>query len=174
MPLLDAAESMSKHRIHRVVVTRSGQAVGVVSTRDAIAAVLAQRTTTPLERIMTSPVSTISDSDTIRAGIERLDDAGVHGLVVMDNNWPIGMFTHHEALEAKNLPSMFLEAPIERVMSYETICLDIGTPLYRVAGYAIQMHVRRILAVHGRELRGVVSTLDLVRAMANQGREALS
>lgn len=50
-------------------------------------------------------------------------------------------------------------------MSYETICLDTSTPLYRVAGHAVQMRVRRILAVHGRELRGIVSGLDLVRIM---------
>ena len=42
---------------------------------------------------------------------------------------------------------MFLETPVERVMSYETICLDVRTPLYRVAGHAMQMRVRRILAV---------------------------
>jgi signal-transduction protein with cAMP-binding, CBS, and nucleotidyltransferase domain len=60
---------------------------------------------------------------------------------------------------------MFLETPVERVMSYETICLDVSTPAYRVAGHALQMRVRRILAVHARELRGIASSFDLARVL---------
>lgn len=164
-PLGDAAGEMMKHRIHRVVVTRGGKPVGVLSTRDAMRAVLRQRIEAPLERVMTTPVETIEEGDTIRAAIERLDDANVRGLVVVDGSWPVGVFTHTEAIQARALPPMFLDTPVERVMSYETICLDVKTPLYRVAGHAIQMRVRRILAVHDRELRGIVSGFDLVRVM---------
>jgi predicted transcriptional regulator len=164
-PLGDAAGAMMKHHIHRVVVTRGGKPVGVLSTRDAMRAVLRERIDAPLERIMTVPVETIDEGDTIRTAIERLDDANVRGLVVVDGSWPVGVFTHTEAIQARALPPAFLETPVERVMSYETICLDIGTPLYRVAGQFIQMRVRRILAVHDRELRGIVSGFDLVRVM---------
>jgi len=164
-PLGDAAGEMMKHRIHRVVVTRGGKPVGVLSTRDAMRAVLRARIEAPLERIMTVPVETIEEGDTIRTAIERLDDANVRGLVVVDGTWPVGVFTHTEAIQARALPPVFLDTPVERVMSYETICLDVKTPLYRVAGHAIQMRVRRILAVHDRELRGIVSGFDLVRVM---------
>jgi CBS domain-containing protein len=156
---------MMKHHIHRVVVTRGGKPVGVLSTRDAMRAVLRERIDAPLERIMTVPVETIEEGDTIRTAIERLDDANVHGLVVVDGSWPVGVFTHTEAIHARALPPVFLDTPVERVMSYETICLDVSTPLYRVAGQFIQMRVRRILAVHDRELRGIVSGFDLVRVM---------
>ena len=164
-PLSEAAGKMVEHHIHRVVVTRQGAPVGVISTRDAMRAVLQHRIASPLERVMTASVITIDQGDTIRTAIERLDDANVRGLVVVDQKWPIGVFTHREAFESRVPPAMLLDDPVERVMSYETICLDVGTPLYRVAGYAIQMRVRRILAVHARELRGIVSGLDLVRVM---------
>lgn len=103
--------------------------------------------------------------DTIRTAIGRLDDANVRGLVVVDGTWPVGVFTHTETIQARALTPIFLDSPVEHVMSYETICLDVRTPLYRVAGHAIQMRVRRILAVHDRELRGIVSGFDLVRIM---------
>jgi CBS domain-containing protein len=164
-PLSEAAGAMMKHHIHRVVVTREGKPVGVLSTRDAMRAILRQHIEAPLERIMTADVATIDEGDTIRAAIERLDDANVHGLVVVDGSWPVGVFTHTEAIHARALPPVFLDTPVERVMSYETICLDVNTPLYRVAGQFVQMNVRRILAVHDRELRGIVSGFDLVRAM---------
>jgi CBS domain-containing protein len=164
-PLLDAARKMTDHHIHRLVTTRDGAPAGILSTRDAMRAVLRQHVETPLEKVMTTPVETIDNGDTIRSAIERLDDMNVRGLVVVDGAWPIGVFTHAEAIQARALPSMFLDSPVEEVMSYETICLDIKAPLYRVAGYAIQMQVRRILVVHARELHGIVTGFDLVRVM---------
>jgi CBS domain-containing protein len=125
---------------------------------------LAHRIEIPLARIMSSPVETIDEGEPIRLAIQRLADANVHGLVVVDGTWPIGVFTHTEALHAHALPPLFMATPVEGVMSYETICLDVDTPLYRAAGYVVQMRVRRILVVHDRELRGIVSGFDLVRA----------
>src|SRR4051794_539961 len=93
-PLRDAARAMLKHRIHRVVVTSSGAPAGVLTTRDAMRAVIRERITSPLESVMTSPVETIDQGDTIRMAIQRLADECVHGLVVVDGSWPIGVFTH--------------------------------------------------------------------------------
>ena len=164
-PLTDAARKMTENRIHCVVVTRAGAPVGVVTTTDAMRAVLQERIQTPLAKVMTTPVETIEQGEPIRTAIERLSDAGVRGLVVVDGRFPIGVFTHTEAMKARALPPMFLDTPVERVMSYETICLDVSTPVYRVAGHALNMRVRRILAVHGREVQGIVSGFDLARVL---------
>jgi predicted transcriptional regulator len=56
-------------------------------------------------------------------------------------------------------------------MSYETICLDADTPVYRVAAYAISMNVRRLLIVDHRELVGILSTVDLLDAVARPERK---
>jgi CBS domain-containing protein len=164
-PIAEAASKMTAYRIHRVVVLRAGSPVAVLSTHDLVRAMLAHRIDVPLARVMSSPVETIDEGESIRLAIQRLADANVHGLVVVDGTWPIGVFTHTEAMHAHALPPMFMDTPVEGVMSYETICLDVDTPLYRAAGYVVQMRVRRILAVHHRELRGIVSGFDLVRAM---------
>ena len=164
-PLSEAAATMVERHIHRLVVLRDGRAVGIVSTRDAMRAVLAERLETPLERVMSRPVETIEMGDTIALAIERLHDANIRGLVVVDGSWPVGVFTHTEAIKARALPRALLDTPIEGVMSYEMYCLDVATPLYRVAGHAIQTGVRRILAVHKRQVRGIVTGFDLVRVM---------
>jgi len=51
-------------------------------------------------------------------------------------------------------------------MSYETICLDVETPIHRVAKHGVAMNVRRFLAVEHRDLVGIVSSLDLVGVLA--------
>jgi predicted transcriptional regulator len=160
-----AARLMVRHRIHRVVALRSGKPVAILSTRDAMRAVLFHHIDVPLETVMTTPVETLDLGAPIHEAVERLTEANVRGLVVVDGEWPVGVFTHTEAIRARALPREMLSRAVEQVMSYETICLDTATPLYRVAGHAMQLHVRRILAVNGRRLRGIVTGFDLVRVM---------
>jgi CBS domain-containing protein len=163
--LRDAAAQMIAHRIHRVVVTRRGRAVGVLTTRDAMRAILKARVEEPLERVMTTELQTIDVGDSLDVAICRLADANVHGLVVVDGDWPVGVFTQLEALHARALPSPLRRRAVEQMMSYETICHDVKTPLYRIVGQAIDMNVRRILAVENRRLVGIATGFDLVRYM---------
>lgn len=164
-PVKEAARKMIEHRIHRVVVLRKDRPVGVISARDAMRAVLFHHVEAPIESVMTTPVETIDLGEPIRVAVERLADANVRGLVVVDDGWPVGVFTHNEALRCRALPERLLKTPLEEVMSYEMFCLDVATPLYRAAGHAIQMRVRRILAVSQRRLCGIVTGFDLVRVM---------
>lgn len=161
-----AARAMTARHIHRLVVLRRGAPVAVIGTRDLTRALFGGRDPTPLADVMSTPVVTIDQGESVRDAIAALDDANVHGLVVVDGEWPVGVFTHREAMHARSLPGDLLDTPVERVMSYETLCLDVQTPLYRVAGHAIQMKVRRILAVEKRQLRGIVTGLDLAAVLA--------
>jgi len=164
-PLRDAATKMVEHRIHRLVVTRRGTPVGVISTRNAMRALLEARIADPLSRVMTTDLLTINVGDSIDAAIFMLSDANVHGVVVVDGSWPVGVFTQREAIKARALPSAFRATPVEQVMSYETICHDVKTPLYRIVGQSLGMNVRRILAVESRKLVGIATGFDLVRFM---------
>lgn len=166
--LREAAALMLRHRIHRVVIDAGGQAPSVLTTQGLMRAVLRARLDVPLGSVMSAPVETVDVGEPIAEALRRLERANVHGLVVIDGTWPVGVFTHTEALRTRHLPPSFLSAPVEQVMSYETICLDVKTPLYRVAGHVVQMNVRRVLAVENRALRGVASGFDLARVVAGE------
>jgi CBS domain-containing protein len=163
-PVRVAAAKMVEHRIHRVVVMRGAIATAIISTRDVMRAVLQRMLETPLDRVMTKAVVTIELGESIRSAIHQLDESNVRGLVVVDGRWPMGVFTHFEALHARALPPTLLDSPVESMMSCETICLDAKTPLYRVATHALEMGVRRVLAVRNRSLCGIASGFDLARA----------
>jgi CBS domain-containing protein len=161
-----AGAEMLRHRVHRLVVVHHGRPSGVISTRDAMRAIVMAEIKTPLAEVMTTELVTIDMSMPLDAATERLDDANVRGLVVVDGTWPVGVFTHTEAIRARALPASLRKIPVDRVMSYETICLDTSTPIDRVASYARQMRVRRILAVAGNRLKGIATGFDLLRIMA--------
>lgn len=163
-----AADRMIRSRIHRVFVTAAGKVVGVLSTRDVMRTVLAARLTTPLSTVMTVPVETVGLGESIETALAQLDKSDVRGLVVVDGKKPVGVFTQSEAIKARALPRELRTQPVERAMSYETLCLDSSTPLYRVAGHAIAMQVRRILVTEDGALVGVVTGYDLARVATLQ------
>ena len=166
-PVRDAAVKMVAEHIHRVVVTREGKAIAVFSTRDMMQVVLFHHIETPLSEVMVSPVATIDLGLSIDAAVHHLDQAKTRGLVVVDGDQPVGVFTQADAIKARALPSDLRALPVEQVMNYRILCVPSSTPLYRVAGQAIATRVRRILAVDNGQLRGIITGFDLARFAAS-------
>ena len=171
-PLEAAAERLVSARVHRLVVTEREEVVGILSTRDILGEVFKFRPQALLGELMTSPVETIDIDASVDDAVSRLVEANVHGLVVVDVDTPVGVFTHAEALASRRLPPALRARPVEEVMSYETICLDIKTPVFRAAAHAIQMNVRRLLVVDHRRLVGILSCLDLVAVLSTKPLES--
>jgi CBS domain-containing protein len=159
----DAAQTMVTHHIHRVLVYRDDRAIAVLSTRDVMRAVMFHHVELPLSEVMTTPVQTVDVGESIESAIGKLGDRSVRGLVVVDGNYPVGLFTEQEALTARTLPTEVLSHPVEQVMSYQMLALDVKTPLYRVAGHAIATRARRVIAVDGRVLRGIATGFDIAQ-----------
>lgn len=157
------AALMIEHKIHRVIVTRVGRAVAVFSTRDMMRVVLFHHIETPLSQIMTTPVETIDVGGSIDAALAQLSEKNVRGLVVVDGEWPVGVFTQTEAITSRALPPAVRQMPVEEVMSYEMLSLEAATPLYRVAGQAVATRARRVLVVEMGRLCGIVTGYDLAK-----------
>lgn len=171
-PLDHAAWRLVAARVHRLVVTENERPVGILSARDILAELVRRRPAAPIRAIMTAPVETVTVGDTIDEAIAKLASAGVHGIVVLDGTFPVGVFTQAEALTTRHFPPALRQRPVEDVMSYETICLDASTPIHRAAAYAMAMNVRRILVVENKHLVGILSSVDLVGVLARMPAES--
>ena len=160
-PLSLAAEKMVSRHVHRIYVETDGRPVGVVSTKDVMLAIRDKKTNTPISRWMSSPAFTVRASEPISLATERLERAHVSGLVVVDDGWPVGLFTQREALESRDLAR---DTKVEDAMSSAMLALDVDTPLHRAAAQAAELRVRRIIAVKQRSIEGILTGLDLARA----------
>lgn len=165
-PLSDAARLMVSRHVHRVFVLERDKLVGVLSTRDLMDAVAEHKEKAPLSEWMSAPVLSVSALDTVSFATDRLADAQVAGVVVLDEReWPVGLFTQVEALQARELPA---STAVEDAMSYALLCLDIETPLHRAARHAIETRARRVIAVQDRRVWGVLTGIDFARAAAGR------
>lgn len=163
-PLATAARAMTRARIHRIFVVENGAGlVGVLSTADLAAAVRDARVETPLSVVMSSPLLTIKTSDPLALADQRLEHAHVTGLVVVEDDWPVGLFTQVEAMASRDLPR---DTPVDDVFEQALICLPDSTRIHRAAAFAARLDVRRVVACRQREAVGIVSGLDFARVVA--------
>lgn len=162
-PLQAAALAMVQNHIHRVFIVQHGRPVGVVAAYDLMRVIVEARLADPILRWMSSPVVTINAAESVGVATDLLRDSQVHGLVVEDQEWPVGVFTQTEALLAATLD---VNIRVEDVMSSALLCLPPKLPVFRAAAFARDMRARRILAVSSREFCGILSGLDIARIVA--------
>ncbi len=161
--LRDAARVMIEHRIHRVFVVDAGRLTGVLTTTDLTRAVEAAKVEATIESVMTAPVVTISVEQPLTLAMEWLDRAHISGLVVTENDWPVGVFTQEEALAARDVDSA---TPVGDLHDAALICLPAETALHRAAAQCARMGVRRIVVSKKHDFVGVVSGLDFAGVVA--------
>lgn len=159
--ILEAAKIMVTRRIHRVYVVEAGSIVGVLTTNDLVRIVGEGSIAVPITRYATSPVLTIDASATLFQAVEMLASSFVSGLVVVDDGLPCGLFTQLEALARKDLDD---ETRVGDVVEYSVITLPWRTPLFRAAAFASNGRARRVLAMDGTDMQGILSGLDFIRA----------
>ena len=159
----EAARVMLDHRYHRVYVVRNGALVGVLSTRDLMAAVRDQRDDTVVGQHMSTPIKTIDARASVEDATALLDEAGIGGVVVVDGSWPIGTYTQADALRARGEPR---DTAVEDVMSLSLVCLPTGLHMHRAAAQALRLGIRRLVAVDEQRAVGILSGLDFARCAA--------
>ena len=162
-PLHDAARLMRDERVHRVFVVEAGALVGVISTLDVMGAVRDAKIEVPITEIMSTPLFSVKAQQPLSAAIERLEHARVTGLVVVDDDFPVGVFTQLEAMQSRDLPR---DTPVNDVLDPGMLCLPVTTKIYRAAEQAARLAVRRIIPCRDREAVGIVTGFDFAKLVA--------
>lgn len=161
--MAEAAALMVEHHVHQLFIVENDEPLGVVTTTDMMRAVIDERVELPISEVMTTPVMTIQTWEPLGRAVDRLAEAHVRGLVVVEEEWPVGIFTQAEALSSHALDP---GTPVEEAMSYAMLCLPTGMPVHRAARFAIGTRARRILGVEMRELKGILTAVDLTKVAA--------
>lgn len=158
--LRDAAAEMVRHSVHRVLVTEADRLIGIVSTTDLAAAVHGARIDTPISDWMTSPAVTITSQQPVAAAIDLLNQKHLSAVIVVDDGWPVGILSQVDAIAARDVAR---DTPVDSLMDSAIVCLPSTMRVFRAAGHAAQLDVRRVVVTLAHEVVGIISGLDFAR-----------
>lgn len=158
-----AAALMAEKHIHRVFVKEGSELLGVISTKDVMAAICDKRIEAPLSRFASAPLYSVQVDDPMSLAIQQLESACVRGLVVTENGWPVGIFSQTEALAARDFPP---NTEVEIAMNSAILVLDENTSLHRACAQAIALRVRRVVTMRDGVAAGILTGTDFAMAAA--------
>jgi CBS domain-containing protein len=130
----------------------------------------------PVARFMTAPVRTLRDSTALADAARILDELGVSALPVVDHNGHlIGVLERADLLRAGRLRHTaargearfwWPEASVEECMQSSVPVMSPDQPLQQCARRMLERGLRRVYVVGDHELEGVVSTREMMAAVA--------
>jgi CBS domain-containing protein len=102
-PVLEAIRAMAEHRVGALLVMADRRLVGIVSERDyARKVILLGRAShdTPVADIMSTPVITVQQHDTVQTCMQIMTDRHVRHLPVIDGDKVLGMVSIGDLVKA--------------------------------------------------------------------------
>lgn len=118
----------------------------------------------PIEVICHAGVYCCEPTDTIQHAAQRMTDAQVSALVVMDGNKAIGMLTDRDLRRRVVLVGMSVQEPVSAIMSSPIIAMPHDTPAFLAMQTMFSHHIHHLPVTKDGVLYGMVTRTDFLRA----------
>lgn len=185
---MDAAVRMADRRIGCLVVQGEGPdseqqpIVGLVSETDLVRKVMADDhadSTTPVAKIMSSPLKTIAAGRSMLDASHVMEQQGVRHLCVAEGEEIVGLvsirdlvryFVYAESGPIRDLDNVFRPLSVLMRTSIETI--DSDMPVRQAAQQMAAKQVGALLVQQDEEMKGIVTERDLILKVLSEGENS--
>ena len=162
--LREAAEAMSEEHVSGLPVVEDGEAVGVITATD-ILSFAADAPGVEIDRLRSSGLDQVPEGEQWEAGGARPSDS------FYTQRWEEETFSFGEMVPDTERPewNVLEEHQVAEVMtrSLHTVSADDG--VREAARAMLDARVHRLLVVEDGALLGVISTTDVMEAVAEEG-----
>lgn len=112
-------------------------------------------------------VYTISPATTVREAVREMNEKGVGALLVLVEDYPVGIFTERDVLrrvvdEGRNPQA----TRVADVMTTDVLVVEPTTPVEQVMATMTERRIRHLPVVDAGELVGMISIGDVTRWMS--------
>jgi uncharacterized protein (DUF2267 family)/CBS domain containing-hemolysin-like protein len=156
-PVLEAARAIENNNIGAVIVQDGGRVVGLATDRDLTVRVLGRGLdprTTPLADVMTTPVATLSPTDSQRDAIRLMQQRNIRRIPLVEAERLVGIVT---------LDDLLLDeaAPLDQLAAVVEAQIGEGGPATSLRSPAARRRAARAQATYGRLLNQLRVDTDL-------------
>jgi len=168
----EAAQTLLRERIHRLLVTEEGQPVGIISAGDFVAGVAEAPTVRQkVADVMSRGIVVCREGTTLGAVAWAMTERRSRSVVVISREGrPLGVITGLDILEA--CQDGCGDRTVEQVM-HPPVTIHPEATLQQAAESMIQHHIHRLVVVEQDRPEalplGLISTSDIVVGMARSG-----
>lgn len=125
-----------------------------------------------VREIMSAPVATVGADETLDACAERMLDADVGSVVVVEDGAPVGIVTESDVLAA----AVYTGRPLHDVATRATMSAPIvhvrPSATVRAATNKMETEgIKKLLVTDGTHVEGIVTVSDVVRHLSAIRRE---
>lgn len=112
---------------------------------------------------MSSPVTTMDSNGTLDLAAKLMVQHDIGSVIVVDGMNPVGIVTERDVTKQVIKASNVLKMPIKQVMSKPLVTATPSMSVQDALELMLTNKVRRLPVLEGKEMRGIVTTQDIMR-----------
>ena len=182
VPISSVSEILITEDYRSVPITEKGKLVGIVTRRNIIKKILAENiyTDVPVTDIMSTPVSTVNETDDISKALHEMNHLQERSLPVVDSYGRLcGIITldnlgkyitgKREKASQGELGGNKISPRIDvrSVMIVQPISVSLGSTLREVMEAIVEKRISTVIVVNEEIPEGIISSLDIVEMVAS-------
>ena len=112
---------------------------------------------------MSRQVTTIDSNGTLDLAAKLMVQHDIGSVIVVDGKHPVGIVTERDVTKQVIKASNVLKMPIKQVMSKPLVTATPDMSVQDALELMLTNKVRRLPVLEGKEMRGIVTTRDIMR-----------
>jgi CBS domain-containing protein len=171
-PVDETVKRMDEKDIHRLLVTKKGRPVGIISISDFVAGIAAQEEARreTVGDVMSYTFLVCQENTRILTAARTMTQAGWRSIIVVNSKGKLrGILTGRDLLRLAGRP-VDESTVVGQLINRKLLTTDINSTLQQAADLMIQNHRHRVIVVNQEDPEsfplGVISSMDIVAAMA--------
>ncbi|MQL54245.1 CBS domain-containing protein [Acidianus ambivalens] len=163
----EVIEALSSTPSGRLIVMSGDEPVGIISSRDVVKAYSKMEDNVfeaRADEIATKGVITVDENEEIGNAVRIMASKKIGSLVITSGKVLRGIFTERDVIRL--LSKMTFSGLVESIMSTDVITIPSNVDLLFASKLMEYEGVRRLPVVRGKEIEGIITAADIVKALA--------
>jgi len=167
-PILDAGRIMSDRGIRRLPITQDGQLLDVVTETDITRGLVSLNPLRYISDIMTDRVATVAADAWVNEAARIMSQQNASCIIAQHHQEAAGIVTEKDILRrVVALHKNPTQTHVVEIMSFPVVSIPPTYSILSASRKMESMHVHRLIVMEGKELLGLVTQTDILRAIQN-------
>ncbi len=164
--ILEASIMMSEKNIRRLIVTKKGKDIGIVTETDLTRSLSSYGVWNKVKNMMKTKLVTISHNSRISSAAKKMTEKKISCILIKNKGSITGILTERDIIRkilSKNIDPK--NTPVRSVMSSPLAWIEENASVFCAARLMEKLGIRRLVVRKGKKIIGIITFSDIFRYM---------